>query len=279
MDDLIVGSEALAAGLVTRQELRTQFVKLHHNVYVRKGVELSAADRARAAWLWSHREATLIGHSAAAMHGTKYLPDNAPAELARIRQPAPPGIVVFTGSIADDETCLWQSINCTTPARTAYDIGRRVRGDAAIIRIDALLNATRCKVEEVQQIAARYPGARHIRRLHAALDLADGGAESPKETELRLLLVRDGLPRPVTQIEVGRRRIDMGWPDILVGVEYDGEQHWRNPDDYADDIERLEFLAAQGWIIVRVSSRQLRYDRPGILRRVRGAGDRRGYGF
>jgi len=42
-------------------------------------------------------------------------------------------------------------------------------------------------------------------------------------TELRLLLVRDGLPRPVTQIRVGRRRVDMGWPEWKVGVEYDGE--------------------------------------------------------
>jgi very-short-patch-repair endonuclease len=271
VDDIIVGGEALASGLVTRQMLRTNYIKLHHNVYARKGVDLDATDRARAAWLWSRRKATLVGHSAAALHGTQYLPDGAPAELARIRQPAPPGIVVHCGLIADDEICLRQSLDCTTPARTAYDIGRRVPGDTAIIRIDALLNATRCTVEDVERIAGRYPGARGIRRLRGALGLADGGAESPKETELRLLLVRDGLPRPVTQIRVGRRRIDMGWPEWKVGVEYDGEQHWTNPDDYADDIERLEYLAAQGWIIVRVSSRQLRYAREEILRRVRRA--------
>jgi very-short-patch-repair endonuclease len=163
------------------------------------------------------------------------------------------------------------SIDCTTPARTAYDIGRRTPADASIIRIDALLNATRCTVAEVESIAERHPGARGIKRLRTALDLVDGGAESPKETELRLLLVRDGLPRPLTQIREGRRRIDMGWPDKMVGVEYDGEQHFKNPDDYAKDIERLEFLATQGWTIVRVSSRQLRYARPEILRRVRRA--------
>jgi very-short-patch-repair endonuclease len=205
------------------------------------------------------------------MHGTRWLPDESAAELARVRQPAPAGILVHSGSIADDETCLVQSIYCTTPARTAYDIGRRVAGDTAIIRVDALLNATRCRVEDVERIADRYPGARHIRRLRNVLDLADGGAESPKETELRLLLVRDGLPRPVTQIRVGRRRIDMGYPEWKVGVEYDGEQHWADPDDYADDIERLEFLASQRWIIVRVSGRQLRYDRATVLARVRGA--------
>ena len=266
-----MGSEAMAAGLVTRHTLRTKYVKLHYNVYARKGLELDAADRGRAAWLWSRRTATLAGISAAALHCTKWLPADAPAELAYAHQPAPPGILIHRGTIADDEICLRQSIDCTTPARTAYDIGRRVPGDTAIIRIDALLNATGCKVEEVERIADRYPGARGMPALRKALHVADGGAESPKETELRLLLVRDGLPLPTTQIRVGRRRVDMGWPDWKVGVEYDGEQHWKNPDDYADDIERLEFLASQGWVIVRVSSRQLRYHRAEILRRVRQA--------
>ena len=149
--------------------------------------------------------------------------------------------------------------------------------DNSIIRIDALLNATRCTVEDVGRIVDRYPGARGIRRLRAALDLADGGAESPKETELRLLLVRDGLARPTTQIKVGKRRIDMGWPQWKVGVEYDGEHHWTNPDDYAEDIERLEFLASQGWIIVRVSGRQLHRQPQEVIRRVRDALARRGY--
>lgn len=267
-----MGSEALAAGLMTRQTLRTKYVKLHHNVYAPAGMRLKAVDRAIAAWLWSGRKATLVGSSAAAVHGTQWLTDDAPAELAHARQPAPPGIVIHCGTIAHDEKCLRQSIDCTTPARTAYDIGRRVPAlDTAIVRIDALLNATGCRVDEVERIVDRYPGARHVRRLRDALELADGGAESPKETELRLLVVRDGLPRPRSQIKVGRRRVDMGWPEWKVGVEYDGEQHWTSPKSHADDIERLEYLAAQGWIIVRVSARQLRYDRAEILIRVRRA--------
>ncbi len=261
----------MASGAVTRQMLRAKYVKLHHNVYAPRGMTLDAKDRAFAAWLWSRGEATLVGHSAAAMHGTQWLPSDAPAELGRTRHPAPRGIIVHSGVLAEDEICMRASIDCTTPARTAYDIGRRTPADASIIRIDALLNATRCTAADVESIASRYPGARGIRQLRAALDLADGGAESPKETELRLLLVRDGLPRPATQIRVGRRRIDMGWPEYRVGVEYDGQHHWMNPSDHADDIERLEFLAAQGWTIVRVSARQLRFARPEILRRVRHA--------
>lgn len=268
---LVVASEALAKGQVTRWQLQQQYVKLYRNVYVLKGLELDAFLRARAAWLWSGRTAVIVGSSAAAVLGSRWIPSDTPAELGRVRSRAPSGIEVHSGALAPDEIRRVGDMLCTTPARTAYDLGRRVRPDTNIIRIDALLNATGCKVEDVEQIATRYPGARGIRRLRGALDLADGGAESPKETELRLLLVRAGLPRPVTQIRVGRRRVDMGYPEWKVGVEYDGEQHWSSPKEYADDIERLEFLASQGWIIVRVSARQLRYERDEIVRRVRAA--------
>ena len=54
------------------------------------------------------------------------------------------------------------------------------------------------------------------------------------------------------------RRIDIGWPEWMVGVEYDGRQHWTDPVQHADDIHRLEYLAARGWLIVRVSAADLR---------------------
>ena len=62
-----MGSEALAAGILTRQTLRTKYVKVHHNMYALIGLELDETERARAAWLWSRRKATLVGSSAAAM--------------------------------------------------------------------------------------------------------------------------------------------------------------------------------------------------------------------
>lgn len=271
---IFVATEALASGDLTRRDLMRSYAKVHRNVYKRADVQLTAVDRAYAAWLWSGRRATLVGHSAAALLGSKSIPANLPAEIAHSRRGVPNGIAIRRECIRNDELCSIKGIQCTTAARTTYDLGRRLRRDTAIIRVDALLNATECTVADVEEIARRYPGARGIRQLRAALDLADGGAESPQETRLRLLLVRSGFPRPVTQIPVinqwGRvvRRIDMGWPEEMVGVEYDGAHHFKNPDDYAKDIMRLEFLANRGWTIVRVSSRQLRYERPAIVRRV-----------
>jgi very-short-patch-repair endonuclease len=281
--DIIVATEALAAGAVTRYALQTKYRKLHQNVYIPHDFILDARTRATAAWLWSGRTATLAGYSAAAVLGSRWLPGDTPAELARIRHPSPPGILIRTGAIADDELEVVGAMTCTSVARTCYDIGRRQPLDNAIIRIDALLNVTNVGVARVAGIAERYPGARGIRRLRSAIDLVDAGAESPQETRLRLLLVRGGTPRPVTQIPVAdqwgrvRRWIDMGWPQWKVGVEYDGEQHWTSPEIHESDIVRLEFLAACGWTIVRVSARQLRYQGPAIVARVWNALYRAGF--
>jgi hypothetical protein len=281
--EFVVGSEALATGITTRRELARMYVKVHQNVYVRRGIPLTPIDRARAAWLWSGRRATLVGHSAAAMLGSKWIPDDAPVEIGRIRRPGARGIRVRSGVIRDDEVCRVDGIRCTTAERTAYDLGRQLPLDTAIARIDALLNATGCAKDRVEVLTARYSGARGIRRLRYALALVDAGAESPQETRTRLLLVSAGLTPIVTQIAIPNRwgrvrvRIDMGWPEYLVGVEYDGEQHWTDPEQFAKDIERLEFLANAGWLIVRVSARQLRYDPAGVVERARRALSSRGY--
>lgn len=82
MGGLIVASEALASGDVTRQELRKYYVKVFHNVHLRRGVELTAALRAEAAFLWSGRKAVVSGVSAAALHGNQWISAERPRSLS-----------------------------------------------------------------------------------------------------------------------------------------------------------------------------------------------------
>ncbi|MCV7106779.1 hypothetical protein [Mycolicibacterium chitae] len=277
MPRLIMATEALASGELTRRDLARRYTKIHRNVYVLRGTVLSPRDRAVAAWLWSNRTATVSGLSAAALLGSKWVPQNAPTELVRAQHGSPAGIRIHKDVLADDEVQVLGGIPCTTAPRTVFDIGRRLPLDEAVIRVDALLNATAIGIAAAEKVAAKYPGARNIRQLRQVLDLADAGAESPQETRVRLVLIRGGLPRPETQIPIrnaaGRivRRIDMGWENWKVGVEYEGEQHWTNAGHYADDIDRLEYLASLGWTIVRVSAVHLAYDQPGIVNRARAA--------
>lgn len=259
MPRLIVASEAIASGSLTRRELARGYDQVYRNVHVRKGCELDAVDRAVAAWLSTGRQSTMAGLSAAALLGSKWVPKDAAPELYGTHHRAPAGIVAYAGAVGEDEKTRRRGIGCTTAARTAYDLGRRLPFREAVIRVDALLNATGIPLGDIEVIALRYPGARNIRRLRRVLDVADAGAESPQETVVRLLLISAGLPRPETQIKVGKRRVDMGWRQWRVGVEYDGEHHFKDPARYAEDIDRHEFFADQRWRIVRVVGAHVRY--------------------
>ncbi|KAA0082829.1 DUF559 domain-containing protein [Mycolicibacterium sp. P9-64] len=277
-----VGTEALAAGTVTDHRLRSSYVAVHRNVYVPRGVELTATDKAVAAWLFSRRIAVVAGLSAAALHGTRWIDPNLPAELNRQGRDKVDGIVLHSDALADDEICIIDGIPATTPARTAFDIGRRRGLEVAVIRLDALMHATKLKTPDIDLLVERHAGARGIIQLRNAISLADGGAESPQETRTRLLLVAAGLPQPTTQIEVHDddgyfvARVDMGWRQYKVGVEYDGAQHWTDASQRSRDIDRIAELNAMRWTIVRVSSEMLRHRPATVVTRVRTALRERG---
>ncbi|WP_277370169.1 DUF559 domain-containing protein [Rhodococcus rhodochrous] len=267
------GTRAVAAGLVTRHVLRHKFVRLHRDVYIDPTVRPTALLRAKAAWLWSGSRGALVGMSAAAVHGTRWLDSSAPAELARpdhVR--SVPGIIVRKA--ADLETCVVDGMVVTTPARTGFDLARR--NDRRVEVLDALCNATGLKVAEIEAVAARNKGARGLASVPRLLELVDGGAASPPETHTRLLLLRSGLPRPETQIEVFDgldfvARADMGWKEWRVLVEYDGVHHWADADQRTRDIDRYTILAELGWTVIRVGA-DLLYRRPDVLvERVRRA--------
>jgi hypothetical protein len=88
-----VGTDALRAGTVTERELRRSCTRIYRNVYQRRGSELTARDRALAAWLWSGKETVVAGNSAAALLGAAWVDPHAPAELISDRKRPPPLIV------------------------------------------------------------------------------------------------------------------------------------------------------------------------------------------
>lgn len=220
MGEPFSGSDAVASGWLTPYQLRSRFVGVHRDVYVARDGRPTAAARAKAAWLWSGRTCVIAGSSAAAVHGAKWVDDAAPAEILYGNRRPPRGISTWSDEVA---------------------------------------RAAKLKIADVELLAERYKGRRGIRGARVALGLADPGAESPRETWLRLLLIRAGLPRPETQIpvydEYGQlvAELDMGWRDVMVGVEYEGEHHWKNVRQIERDIRRSEGITQQGWIDVRVT--------------------------
>ncbi len=277
MVDPFIGSEAIAAGTLTRYALRRDFVALHQDVYIARGVAITAQQRATAAWLRSRRRGILAGFSAAALHGARWIDPGRPATIIDTNRRRTRGVDAWADAIDDDEVWLVRGMAVTSPARTALDIASRYPKDSAVASIDALARATDLKSADVEMLAERYKGRRGIRAARAALELVDAGAESPRETWLRLLLIDAGFPRPQTQIpvyEFGRliARVDMGWEDIKVAAEYEGDHHRIDRRRFNNDIRRLETLTELDWIVVRVTAE----DGPGgIIRRVAAARARR----
>lgn len=268
-----VGSEALAGGLVNRHQLRTRFQAVLPDVYLPRGREPSLQDRIAAAWLWSHGQAVIAGLSAAFLHGAKWIAEDGPVELFYANSRPPPGVLTRRALLRHEEVQVVDGRRVTTAARTAFDLARRGGLTGAVARLDALARATNVDVDDVLAVAAYHPGARGLRQLEAALDLVDRGAQSPQETYLRLALIRAGLPRPKTQVPVSADGVvvaylDMGWPELMVGVEYDGDHHRADRRQYVRDIRRSELLEQLGWLVIRVVAEDHRSD---ILRRVRRA--------
>jgi hypothetical protein len=112
-------------------------------------------------------------------------------------------------------------------------------------------------VEQLRRRLDTYhgPGARAARK--ALVDVRDG-AESRRETLLRLLLQRAGLPEPELNVDVydseGRwiGRFDQVHRRWMVIVEYDGEQHRLDDRQYDRDEIKIEDAVQAGWSVVRI---------------------------
>lgn len=265
---------------------RAKFQRVLRGIYVDPSVELTAAVMADAAWLYGRGAAVLGGRSAAAALGVRYLDDRRrvqggyerfdpePAVLIRPRAAANgtcQGLTVHRMDLPEGEVVQVRGMRATSPARTGFDIGRwpasaragwdasaRADLDLRVATLDALCNSLRVDPARIADLAAAHPRAGGMRRLREALALVDGGADSPPETHLRLLLIRSGLPRPQTQVPIRDERgrvfahLDLGWPEWKVGLEYDGSWHRESPVQVSNDINRYATFEDTGWRVLTV---------------------------
>ena len=127
-----------------------------------------------------------------------------------------------------------------------FDHARHLHRDLAVRHLDALARATGTEAVDVLALGDRYRRARGRGRRALALDLMDGGAQPPKETALRLLVIDEGFPRdfcgqaPLIHVTDGINGafLDMGWDEPMIGLDYDGELHQTSRPRFVHDIGR-----------------------------------------
>lgn len=271
---VFLAAEALADGIVTRHGLSAHHRRVLPGVYAPKHAPLTLQDRILAAWLWSGRNGVVTGLAASAMHGARWVDHGIPIEMNLLRDKSPTGVIALRDTLLDGEVVQLRGLAVTSVERTAFDLARRGSTRTAVERLDALARVKPFAEADILAVLDRHPHVRGRRQVPAALALVDSGAQSPKETWLRMLLIEAGFPRPQTQIPVtapngARYYLDMGWEELRVAVEYDGEQHRTDSRQYRGDVMRAEIIDGLGWRRIRVLAGHHRDD---IVRRVAQAG-------
>ncbi|BBZ66862.1 hypothetical protein MINS_22910 [Mycolicibacterium insubricum] len=146
----------------------------------------------------------------------------------------------------------------STTATTTQSGGSSRGATPSIPAIDALARATRLTREGLTAALPRYGGRKGIVRAREALALVDPGAESPKETWLRLLFLTAGYPWPEAQCPIHNEfgmligHADGGWRDKKIAYEYEGLHH-TDIERLRHDIWRIDAMREMGWIVIRVT--------------------------
>lgn len=182
---------------------------------------------------------------------------------ATARAPRIPGVVGHHIEPEDAEWSLLRGLPVASPLEAARLLAPTLSIDALVVVLDSLQRRRGRLVSEEQLIymLAKHGGQRGVRKLRAAFALSRAGVDSPKETDLRLGLVRAGMPEPEVNALISRPGQRDRYGDLVVRkwgvvIEYEGEQHQSDRVTYVGDIARYEELAAD-WNFVRVTREHL----------------------
>jgi very-short-patch-repair endonuclease len=145
----------------------------------------------------------------------------------------------------------------TTPARTWIDCAAVMREEFLLAMGDAGLHAGLFSTADIRAMvhwAYRRRGVATARRIWPMLN---GLAESPGESRVRYHLLQTHMAEPECQIELLHygefvARLDLGWRDRKLAVEYDGIVHL-SEEQRRRDAWRRNRIQQAGWRLIVVT--------------------------
>ncbi|MFP5218749.1 MAG: hypothetical protein ACLGIG_03300 [Actinomycetes bacterium] len=171
------------------------------------------------------------------------------------------------GDLVRHHSGLW----LTSPLRTLADCAAVLSTEALVCCLDDALHRELVERAELDALVASREGTRSVTRLRAAVAAADGRAEAPSETLLRLVLRPhfQGLEPQVRLFDgVGRlvARYDLGDRQARVAVEADGRAGHEGM--VAKDRRRDRTSRQLGWQTERATWFDIRRRQSEVVERV-----------
>jgi hypothetical protein len=282
-------STAQAMTCYSRGELRAlvrsgRWLGVFTGTYSLKSAELGPRLRLSAAGLSIGREVPACLHTAAELHGFGVLDDvvthvavRPDEHYARRADLWPHQLALAAGDIVR----LRCGALATTADRTAIDLARTLPRIDVLPVLDAALTAGVCTPKSLAAELERHAGLRGVRQARELVPLAEPGPESPQESRLRLRCHDAGLPRPTVQLPVlglrgrSRRWLDLGWEEVKVGLEYDGEEGHAGREKLRADRRRHNFLQDDGWAMFYATDLDVYREFAELMRKIGAAIARR----
>lgn len=271
-----VVTSAQALTFLTRRQLQAQVKhgllhKVWYGIYGRG--QLDTELRLRALDLAADTTVAVCLDTAAAVHGfdTEERPGlhvlNPPGQQLR----PVGGLVVHRRDGAPLTRVAGRPV--TAPAWTAIEVARELPRPRALATLDAALRTGTCSPGQLAHAVGQQSGRRGIVTVRDLLPLANALAESPMESEARLMMIDGGVPPQALQYKIVDRnfqvwRVDFAWPDHQVAVEYDGLAWHSGPDALIYDRQRRAALQEVGWTVIAIIARDVRRWPAQTVRRI-----------
>jgi hypothetical protein len=249
-----------------------EFERLRRGAYVAGTLpgDVAAVHRllVRATLAGLRRPAVVSHQSAAVLHGLPLW--DVPLDRVHVTRPGGWNDVsrvlrVQAARLRDDEVSVVDGIEVTDPVRTALDLARSLRHEAAVVVLDAALHQELLSVADLRARLLDIVGTPGSRSAARAVAFADDRSESVGESRSRVIMHRWGLAPSALQFEVnapdGRLvgRTDFAWEERRLVGEFDGRIKYgrllrpgQSPGDAVFEEKRREDeIRDEGWGVIR----------------------------
>lgn len=264
----MTSTDLAARGLSRRDQARLlesgALRRVVRGVYVRDDVPDTVSLRARSLALVLPPGSVVCDRTAAWLWGIDVLGPLEPTHPSRIEVVRVGGDRSRNGAVlggkralVDDEIVEIDGVRVTTPVRTACDLACLRGRYLALAVYDAFARQFGLTPADYAKQLERYRGRRGSKQARELAAHAIAGAESTGESWTRMAILDAGLPSPTAQVWVtltdhGPIRLDLAYEQLLIAVEYDGEEFHGSDEARAADERRRDALRRAGWVVVVV---------------------------